>query len=348
MKYSALISLLLFFSVSKNAAAQNLFPSTSKPVDTQQVRKYYQKTTRAELAIIYNYLDSAAHYYQQAFNLKYPNGRDLYNAALVAYYRKDSALAITYFHTLAYKGLYKTFFKDSVSHPELYHSIMRDYDSLFHAGNSNERTKALNKFWVKIHKRDQRSRLLMAQTDQSDTTKMKRLYDQMVKDDSINMVEIKAYIETNGFPSFEQSGFHQLGSPDGFSALDLALWHWRPRATPIDNLILKAIKDGNFPPEEWASIVMARDDKYQTQFFKSGNQLLQADTQTIDKLRNEIYLPKLSDYQKIYTIATLLYEGQATEYNPNLYNPSAKWRHQFIFLPTRILDYPVQTKGYKK
>ncbi len=58
--------------------------------DRGKVKAYYQWVNKAELALIRHDFKAASGSYRTAFKLKYPNGKDLYNAFQAAFYEEDS------------------------------------------------------------------------------------------------------------------------------------------------------------------------------------------------------------------------------------------------------------------
>jgi hypothetical protein len=298
--------------------------------DRIKVKEYYKYINCAELAIIDSNYEAAGNYYHTAFTFKYPNGKDLYNAFLIAYYRTDSLSAKKYFNELAYKGMSKSTFLDTLANYPFYHFISAQYDSCYYAG-SKSKMALLGAILIDIFKSDQLVRQKSLENpeglDEDDIRKMEIT-------DSLNVARLKKYILTYGFPSFEQKGFWDGSSVGMEGPLWYVLWHNRPYATTIDSLAKEAVLDGSFRPDDWGSIIMARLDadsyNYHMKLWKPLPS--EKEVSAINKSRSTIYLEALEDYHKKFDATQKNVERARSEFNPNLYSPNRQYERLFIFL----------------
>ena len=157
MKTLLLLSLFLIL-IAAQLNAQSLFPPTKLPVDREKVRQYYDHIYQAESFILKQDLNSALENYEDAFQLKYPNKQDLYNAFLTAFYSNHSTTSKSMMNELAYKGISKSYFKDSLSNPKLFHFVMSEHDSFYNIGKNSEMYR-LSSLLDTIMKKDQEIRI---------------------------------------------------------------------------------------------------------------------------------------------------------------------------------------------
>lgn len=254
--------------------------------DRKLVLGYYQTINKAELAIVDRDYRSAQELYRNAFNYKYPNGRDLYNAFVVAYGLKDSAEAKFYLEWLSYK--YYHFRCDTSDAFNKY--LSQNIDSFQDAGRT-EKMKITVNFYQDIFMEDQRVR-----NEQPDDNLANH------KVDSLNTKKIIAHIREYGFPSFKNVGFYSsMGSPFNNGMYWLEIWHQRPGKTDLDSMAEAAVLQGDFSPVDWATILSMREgkDKDPYHMLVSNDEKLTAQQiREIDKKRASIYLESLADYKK--------------------------------------------------
>lgn len=262
--------------------------------ERETVREYYVFINKAELAILDTKYQLAGQYYKNAFLLKYPNGKDLYNAFVTAFYNRDTTFAIRYLNDLAYHGLIEGYIHDSVTNCDFYKYIATAYDSCYHAG-AESFMPVLGKRLHNIFEDDKKVR-----TDDVSPEHMK----QVMHVDSMNRMEMKQYIEENGFPSFEQKGFWDESSPSLPGPLLYILWHARFDPTVLDTSIQQALWNGDLGNDDWASTMMEREGIQSLYHIKlwedEGLNLSPAETERINKNRAVMYLESLEDYRKKY------------------------------------------------
>lgn len=335
---------LLGLSFTIRGSAQ-LIKHYDEPYSRKAVKQYYEYINKAEMAIVYNRLDSANIYYNKAFDFKYPNGKDLYNAFLAAFYIADYRIARKYANELAYKGMAKSYIKDSLLNPELYHYVLSQYDSFQNIGRHSKMYDLAQKLRT-IFNEDQAAR---KDIDESKKAEVQReVFQQVAKADSINIERLKRYIDTFGFPSFEQKGFWLTSAPNSPGVLWLVLWHFRPNPTTLDSLVHNAVLEGRFPPVDWATIIScrknARDYGYNMDIWRKNSYSVD-ELNRINKSRAAIYLDPIEDYKMKWVIAREIERRSNTEYNPNLYDKGISGRYQFIFLNAWLLPSKALVKS---
>ena len=288
------ISLLnfLFLITIIHASAQH-------KTDTNLVRKYYAHINSAELNIIDTNYDMALLEYQTAFNLKYPNGKDLYNAFVASYYLKDTANAYRYYNWLAYHGMKRGYFSDSTSNPDFYKFVTASHDSSGAAGYAKLDVGAVE-FWDIV---DEFTRKYRTYTPEYFMNK--EVFKEKAKEmDALNRENIIGFIESGGKYGFEEIGFwtKNSGPHVGNSPFYNHIYHTKS----YDNNLLDTYKElclkGKLDLMDFISI-HARSFKA-TVFAKNyglrlyNQDLDKEDTRDIDRLRKKMYLSPLSDYYK--------------------------------------------------
>lgn len=368
------IHLLLYCGFCFNLNAQSLFPPTKLPIDREKVRQYYDHIYKAESLIINQHLDSALENYEAAFQLKYPNGQDLYNAFLTAFYTNHRATAKSMMNELAFKGFSKGGFADSFSNPELYNYVMTQHDSFYNIGKNSEMFR-LSLLFDTIMVKDQEIRNkydsaaqlpgmehIVIQRDSLHNDSIISRERVIAKDatgdpnpdgatvfynDSMNLVRLKDYFLTYGYPSFEQIGFwnHHI-MRNRLSTPVFILFHFRPMPTSIDSFFVNAVLDGKLPPEQWATLKMGsiEDDPYHMRVWNEKVKLDAVQKVALNKKRAEIYLPKLAEYNQIWLFSRVVYLKSQTEYNPNIYGKGYQQKLNFMFLNTFLIpsDFEIE------
>lgn len=295
-----------------------------------QIKAYYYCIQKAEMNIVYHRYEDAGQFYRKAFELKYPNDKDLYNAFLISYYTHDSAKAVQYANELAYKGLSKTYFLDSVFDYGFYKYVYIGYDSCFQKGKENPVFQKWSRLLTQLIADDQKVR--GAISNESDTMG----FIKMGMIDSANRIKLKEYIMADGFPDFDRVGF--WGGSDPFINPNIVFflaWHNRYIASSLDSLIEEAVQNGDFRPDEWATILSERENdsisKYHMEIWHDKRPPSVKDIKQINKDRASLYLEDYDSYKRNWTFAKENYNRSRTDYNPNLYPPNESVREQFIF-----------------
>jgi len=112
------------------------------------VANYYALRNNAEKVIVSWDFKTAVDIYTSAFDYKYPNERDAYNAFRAALLTKDSISARRFLNIITINGqarekLENTPFIKSIKNTPLYQYVSKDYDSLYPKRLSGERAKAV-------------------------------------------------------------------------------------------------------------------------------------------------------------------------------------------------------------
>lgn len=267
------------------------FQVFSQQPDRQKVWSYYIHVNDAEIFITEGRYNDALQFYDIAFQNKMPNAKDLYNAYIASFLLKDTARTISYFNQLASYGLKKGGFErtkfgksiPNISSDPFYQYISKDYDSLYAIAQKSTYptyAKKLND----IYSKDQKARA---------TNEKLNIY----YADSLNLIELGKFIKSNGFPSFQRTGFFETlrNSPMNPSIAWLIMWHQRGKYTSLDNVMLDAVKSGDFAPDDYAIIADQKKNLYYTGILKTKDTNL--DETEINKKRAEIYLESLEDYR---------------------------------------------------
>ncbi|WP_118951599.1 hypothetical protein [Taibaiella helva] len=305
--------LLLHVSISVLILVSSLSWSAQQPrtmsAHRDSVRVYYDMVHKAEMAIVDSNYKLALDCYKKAEQYKQFNCEDLYNAGIVAYLSKDTTAAIEYLNRLAINGLKKKNFEGNnwgrtIKDSSFYKYISRSYDSCLLVGSRSVKpiySQQLKSFYA----HDQKVRRNGTAGNSASIA------------DAENRSVIAAFIEKEGFPSFERTGFYDtmrfLESPGSFYYI---WWHSRPQVTILDTLALNAVLNGEFPPDDYAELIDQRilpgmsGSIYKTNFSTasmskalynveqetSAHQTI--DPKTTDSIRNTIYLEPLEEYMK--------------------------------------------------
>lgn len=314
--------------------------------NNSNVRIYYQLINNAELSILNKDFALASKYYDKSFKLKFPNGKDLYNAFLVAYYNLDSIRARKHYNQLAYMGLGKHVFRDTNRNYSFYKYVSNDYDSFYNSGAISEMPVYGMKL-KSILERDQQVR----KPGMNNPNLLKDpVYSMQVKQvDSTNIEDLKVYINTYGFPSFKQVGFWDGTAPNNPGTLWKVLWHYRPYDSNIDSLVIKAVLEGNFRPDDWATIISTRTNaetyQYHMKVWNEVRPLSKKELQKINQSRAKIYLESLSDYSRKWKVAQELQELSHTQFNSNVFTEDPNLKYQFVFLNQFLIMSPEHLKS---
>lgn len=217
--------------------------------------KYYAFKNKAELQIIDSFYQEALKNYKLAFENKYPNVRDLYNAFIVAYLVKDSISAKSYMDTMVIQGQLKDKFEkgrfgEIIKEEPLYNWLMQDYVAM-HELSTKRPQKVLAEAYNKILEKDQQMRIGMTAPTQAQIK-------QLIAMDSNNVREALVLINSYGFPSYQKVGLHEnvtegyAGSPN---TMWLLMWHTRGANHTLNEPVKKAVLEGTFPPDDYAIII---------------------------------------------------------------------------------------------
>lgn len=282
------ISMVIFFITPSVSFGQNR---------TVDVKSYYEFINKAELAIIDSQYNIAEGCYQKAFELKYPNDKDLSNAFLVSYALRNTKRAKKYIDDLCYKGWNAGYVKDIMSLPDtaFFNTISKNCDSFCKAGKSKDIYEKVSILYS-IFKEDQRVR----KDDFTDTL-------EAIKVDNENMEHLGQYIDKYGFPSFEQKGWWLTPEAcfnDAYYSTWIVIWHERELTrTPLDKKIEAAVLAGDFRPDYWEAAQLYRPDavkRYHMRLSDADSSLTTAEIAEINKNRASIYLESLQDFRKKY------------------------------------------------
>jgi hypothetical protein len=258
------------------------------------VKKYYYFINLAELNIIdSNYID-AKNNYKIAFNNKYPNGKDLYNAFLVDYYLKDTLGTKEYINKLAKSGMQKNYFADSISDEMYYKLIFKDYDSIYSLGYQNRNVEGIN-FWDSILIKDQ-----IIRNENINPFDMKKA------DTEIKFSVLK-FLKENDV-SFEKIGFWtQNSSPDNqLYPLFLQCWHNKLEDDELDDVYLKLCLKGDLNIIDLLAVYFGgsiyninpqNTNKYLLNIWNFDS-LSSDKINSINELRKSIFIENLIDYKK--------------------------------------------------
>jgi hypothetical protein len=276
------------------------------------VKSYYEFKNQAEMQIIDSNYGQSLMLYKKAFQYKKPNAFDLYNAMVVSYFLKDSLMAKFTFNQLAAHGLEKDKFEISsyfsnVKEEPTYKWITNQYDSLYAVALSSE-LPVNAKILDSILDADQRVRKIKKPTAE--------LKFGIISTDISNLKFLKEYIQKHGFLGYDMVGsFEKVneGWFHGLGTLWFVLWHTRNISKILNPILLKAVKNGEYNPDEYALIVDMQNpvsvyynvlprtiDKDKKSTF-----LPIANSSEINKKRAEIFLDKVENYKK-----KLLYQNE--------------------------------------
>jgi hypothetical protein len=257
---------------------------------------YYNLINDAELNIIDSNLTAAKLIYKEAFKIKEPFGKDLYNAFLVSYYSNDTFEAKKYVNMLAFKGFNKFDFCDTIENKEYYNFVFSKFDYYYSKGFKLV-DKSLIKFWDSVLFRDQlyRNNNFIG-----------------VNYDSVNNKEIKNYIKRTKPLSSVSLGFWTKNSSPYIEnfPLFIHLWHVK-RQEPIselENIYLNYCNKGILPIFDLTAIYLGKaenswnDSLANMLFLKIWdlNKIKSDEIKKIDIVREKYYLNRLYDYYKKY------------------------------------------------
>ena len=274
----------------------------SYAVDTAKIRKYYELTNKAELAIIDSNYSEATGLYKKAFTMKEGNGTDLFNAFIVSFLTKDTQNARLCFRELTLHGmklsvLENSKFGEKISKDQLFQLVTSDYDSLREVCLKSDKPR-LASILDSIYDNDQRAR--------QNSKEMHVSYEDI---DNANVDNICNFVQKYGFPSFEKVGVLEKRTitVGNFGAFSLVMWHVRGRKTRLSTIAHNAVIAGEYPPNEYALISDMRDPKYYMILpehldmiapTNSSTKETNMDENVINQNRYSIYLESLHDYRR--------------------------------------------------
>ncbi len=219
---------------------------------------------KAELCIMDTNYAGALQYYQAAFACHPAAQRDLYNAFVVAYLCRDSAVAKAYYDAMVGLGLTTqrlAVLRFGRLHREeaLYRWLEQDYEHL-HALALASPAAAYAAVMDSVFNADQAVRSNYQQLSPEEVQVM-------VARDSANMICVKRLIATRGFPGYRQTGLFEQAT-EGWvhsnTTIFFLLWHSRNLGTLLDPEMIAAVTAGDLPPEDYALIIdsRARENRY--------------------------------------------------------------------------------------
>lgn len=291
MKYLLFIVLLLL-----NCSISTAQKSRSK------IRSYYSLINKAELSIIDSNYKRANDFYKEAFRYKEPNDKDIFNAEVVSYLVRDTIFANDNLNKLAYYGMKKmvfegSFFGQSISTDSFYLFLSKYYDSIYAKGEASSMAK-YGQLLSAFYEKDQKVRMRSANFSKEEKS----------ESDRENVIALRGFINENGFPSFQRTGFFDKGgfSVQMFGTFYLVFWHTRPFKTPLDDITLKAVLDGAFRPDKYAFIIDHRNNADSNKYniiFTGRSELSPREELKINKERQKIYLESIADFKRKFEYA---------------------------------------------
>ena len=279
--------------------------ASSKPTSSNDsIRLYYELVNKAELAIVDSAYNVAFSCYEQARKYKWLNADDLYNASVVAYLSEDTLSSIYYFNTLASYGLKKSDLEDrqwvsEIKNEPFYKHVTIDYDSIWLFNKNNSSKVKFGKMMIPFFIKDQNVRDLICDENGLPIAPAPENPNREISDHE-NAIEMVKYINKNGFPSFNQTGFFDnLKTSDASGTYWYLWWHRCPDKTLL-NVSLKAVLSGEFPPDDYAlSIDVCLLNNEKRTYHAVPDSSYSVDLlKVIDEKRKSIYLEPLSDYKR--------------------------------------------------
>lgn len=295
------------FTLSLFLIATMILTANSKlyAADSMQVKAYYINVHQAERGILDSNYSLALINYKKAFSFKTPNGRDLYNAFFVAYIESDTASAKRWYDDIILHGQKRKQFEyygfiRSRKNDSLYKWLSRDYDSLSTIADKSGRLRLAN-IINGIYNADQRCRPVRRHT----TNKEQEI---IIRQDSVDCLEMLAFIEKYGFPSYDKVGMFdscKLGKVEMMGTFDLLAWHMRHATLALNNVALQALRDGDLSPDDYAIFIDAQDTTKPFMIIlpkdtsgNAGKYPLPADVGPYNERRRSIYLDDLATYRE--------------------------------------------------
>lgn len=265
------------------------FSQSLPPQNKSAIRAYYEVINNAELSIIDSNYRDASELYTKAFVLKYPNGKDLYNAFMVSYLLQDTSQARKYLIQLAQKGLKKQFIlhNGSALETSFFNYLSKDYDSIY----NNFQTIKTSRKIVALDSLGFIDQIILKPDTNLSAAEIKQLQFQ-------NLDRLRKWIVMNGFPSFTNTGFYENfnSSPRTLPTDWFLLWHVRPLTTSLDSIYINAVLDGNLRPDLYALIIDQRGEHYWSLLPKDFKESI--NRYKINEARKQIYLESIDDYIK--------------------------------------------------
>lgn len=163
-------------------------------------------------------------------------------------------------------------------------AISKDYDSISAAAKLSER-RSLAILLNEIMEADQSVRY------QADKSKRPAI-------DSLNVEKLASFIERYGFPSFQKTGFFEQSrrGPMMPGTVWQIMWHLRGKETKLDDILLRAVLNGDFPPQDYAVLMDQKGQHYYSALPKDG--LKGIDKMEINEERAKIYLDQIDLYEE--------------------------------------------------
>lgn len=225
----------------------------------EKIRLYYELKNKAELYVVDADYVQALAAYKKAFALKKPNPIDIYNAFILACMLKDSAAAKTFFTDIILHGqtrqkLEQIIFFDNFKADPFYSYVVYGYDSIASAAQNGIMPKYA-KVLDSIYTADQAVRVGNPSQAQLRA---------MMHRDSVNIDFIKEFVAQNGFPDYDMVGVFErakTGVVYGDGTIWMLLWHTRHISKELNNILLQAVYEGHFSPDEYALIIDAQEDQ---------------------------------------------------------------------------------------
>lgn len=329
MRIISVLSFILLLSVYSFAESKD------------SVKNYYLEKSKAERFLIDSNGVEAIKTYKRAFKYKAPNALDLYNAFLLSLKTQDSASAKCFFNQLALHGLVIDTFERygagaKVKDNPFYKWTKTDYDSLYKIAANSGMVKYA-RVMDSLLREDNKVRGF----HQSDEEVRLLLYT-----DSTNLTFLKNYIKQNGFPSYDRVGHFQSAFYGHFytvSPLWFILWHTRHTSKMLNDILLEAVKSGDFDPDEFALLIDLQGDEsiyynaLPRKFNDDGSMsfLAVSNEREVNERRSSIYLDSIELYKR----KLIFDETGNTDYHLKVH-----WIHEANFAPVDLRSWEKMTK----
>lgn len=279
-----------------------------------RVRQYYDLINEAELMLIDSNYNKALAIYKSAFSKKFPNDKDLYNAFILSYFTRSEVLCRKYLLQLAFLGMDRSLFPDTTQDPKFHKLISSGFDSSYNAGGKSK----IFTYAMQLREIGKEDQVVRKEVAQNPKLKNDRDFQGRLKrSDSIILSQITQFILKNGFPSFERKGFWDGSSPNNPSIIFWIIYHQRPNSTSIDKMVYKAVLDGDYRPDEWATLISYRDDErdycYNIRFWKPLSTVVK-DSSAVEASRSIIYLEPINDFKRKWHVARRVQDQKRQSY----------------------------------
>lgn len=182
------------------------------------VQLYYQNTTKAELKVMNNEIDSTLYFYQQSSQYLNPFWSDAYNASVAAVMVDDISAAIKFIHIMVLKGIplsyfeNNNFFKNVTESPQWHEYLNTKPKPSYNA--------ELRDFIIKMFIEDQNVR---HEHDGDEVA-----YNTWIALDRLHERQIDSLFTKYGYPSEDLIGIFPEGNdslPKGWDKLDIIMIH---------------------------------------------------------------------------------------------------------------------------